>query len=83
MSTTGTRARDSALDTALSWGELPELSSADRLALRLGVALILRAQHHAERLARAEQARLGRADELAARSRDTTFASRHRSGPTW
>ncbi len=83
MSTTRTRDSDQALHTALGYGELPELTTTDRLALRLGVALILRAQRHAERMDRAEHARRNRAAELAAQSRDTTFEHRSQAGPTW
>jgi hypothetical protein len=83
MSTTRTRDSDQALGTALGWGELPELTPTDRFALRLGLALILWGQRHAERLDRAEQARRSRAAELAAQSRDTTFEHRSQAGPTW
>ena len=83
MSTTRTRESDLALGTALGYGELPELTSTDRFALRLGLALILWGQRHAERLDRAEHARRNSAAELAAQSRDTAFAHRSQAGPTW
>ena len=83
MSTTRTQERDQALGTALSLGDLPELSTTDRVALRLGVALILRAQRHAEQQERAEQARRNLAAELAADARATAFERRHPAGPTW
>lgn len=83
MSTTRTSDRELALDTALRWGDLPELSTTDRFALRLGLALILRAQRHAERLERAEQASRSGAAECAAQSRDTALAHRTQAGPTW
>ncbi|GAA2754443.1 hypothetical protein [Amnibacterium kyonggiense] len=83
MSTTRTRERDQALGTAISLGELPELSATDRVALRLGVALILRAQRHAELQERAEQARRTGVAGLAAAARTTAFERRHPAGPTW
>ena len=83
MSTTRTQERDHALGTALGAGDLPELTTTDRFALRLGLALILWGQRHAEQQERAEHARRSRAAECAARSRDTTFEHRHQSGPTW
>ena len=83
MSTTRTRDSDQALGTALGFGELPELTTTDRLALRLGLALILWGQRHAEQQDRAEHARRSRAAELAAQSRDTTFEHRSQARPTW
>jgi hypothetical protein len=83
MSTTRTRAGDRALGAALGYGELPPLSTTDRLALRVGLALILWGQRHAEAEDRAEQARLSGAAERAARSRDTTLEHRNHAGPTW
>lgn len=83
MSTTRTQERDQALGTALGYGDLPELTTTDRFALRLGLALILWGQRHAEQQDRAEHARRSRAAECAAQSRDTTFEHRHQAGPTW
>lgn len=83
MSTITSRESDRALSTALGSGELPELTTTDRFALRLGVALILRAQRSAERRDRDEQARRSGAAELAAQSRTTTFEHRTQAGPTW
>jgi hypothetical protein len=83
MSTTRTQGREQALETALRWGDLPELSTTDRFALRLGLALILRGQRHAERMERAEYARRNHAAERAAQSRDTAFEHRSQAGPTW
>ncbi|MGT2426753.1 hypothetical protein [Amnibacterium kyonggiense] len=83
MSTTRTRERDQALGTALGLGDLPQLSIADRLALRLGLRLILRAQRHAEHQERAEHARRCRGAELAEAARATAFERRHQAGPTW
>lgn len=83
MSTTRTTAKDRALGTALGYGELPPLSTTDRFALRLGLALILWGQRHAEAAERAEHARRSRAAECAAHARDTTFEHRNHAGPTW
>jgi hypothetical protein len=83
MSTTRTQERDQALGTALSFGALPELTTTDRFALRLGLALILGGQRHAEQQERAEHARRSRASERAAQSRVTTFEHRSQAGPTW
>jgi hypothetical protein len=83
MSTTRTQAGDLALSRALGHGELPPLSTTDRFALRLGLALILWGQRHAEAAERAEHARRSRAAESAAHSRDTTFEHRNHAGPTW
>jgi hypothetical protein len=83
MSTTRTRAGEQALGDAWQWGELPPLSSTDRLALRLGLALILWGQRHAERADRAEHARRNHAAERAERSRDSAFEHRTHAGPTW
>jgi len=83
MSTTRTRTGDRALGTALGYGEPPPLSTTDRLALRLGLALILWGQRHAEAAERAEHARRSRAAECAAASRDSTFEHRNHAGPTW
>jgi hypothetical protein len=83
MSTTRTRTGDQVLGTALGYGELPPLRPADRLALRLGLALILWGHRHAEAAERAEQARRNGAAESAARDRDATFEHRNHAGPTW
>lgn len=83
MSTTRTQERDQALGTALGSGDLPELTTTDRFALKLGLALILWGQRHAERLERAEQARRSGAAERAAQFRDSTFEHRRQAGPTW
>jgi len=68
-------------------GELPPLDVADRAALRVGLALILWGQRHdaARRTAaaRTEASRRSRADEDAARVRDTAFEHRSHAGPTW
>jgi hypothetical protein len=76
-----------ALEPARWEGELPPLGTADRVALRLGLALILWGQRHdaSHRLAeaRAEASRRTRADERAARSRDAAFEHRSHAGPTW
>jgi hypothetical protein len=83
MSTTRTQASEQALRVALGRDELPPLSAADRVALRVGLALILRGQRRAEAAERAEQARRSNAVERAAQSRDTTFEHRSHAGPTW
>jgi hypothetical protein len=83
MSTTRTQERDRALGTALSFGDLPELTTTDRFALRLGLALILWGQRHAEQLDRAEHARRSLAAERADQARETAFERRHPAGPTW
>lgn len=83
MSTTRTPTSEQSLGAALGYGELPPLRTTDRLALRLALALILRAQRHAEAAERDEQARRSRASELAAHHRDTTFEHRSQAGPTW
>ncbi|MBW4042101.1 MAG: hypothetical protein HIU86_08225 [Acidobacteria bacterium] len=83
MSTTRTRDSDEALGIALGSEELPELTTADRLALRIGLALILWGHRHGLQQDRVEFARRSRAGELAAGSRDTTFEHRSQAGPTW
>jgi hypothetical protein len=67
--------------------ELPPAAPADRLALVLGLQLLLwgerRRQERGARAARGEQARRsGAAGRSAAASR-STFEQRSRSGPTW
>lgn len=83
MSTTRTPTSEQSFGTALGLGELPPLSTSDRFALRLALALILRAQRHAEAAERAEHARRSGAAERAAQHRDTTFEHRSQAGPTW
>lgn len=67
--------------------ELPELTTADRVALAVGARLILRAERHgvrrAERAARTEQARTARAEATAAMASRSTFEHRAGAGPTW
>lgn len=66
--------------------QLPPLATIDRLALRLGLALILWGQQHAERdvrtgrSARVEQARRSGAADRAAGDRAATFAHRMQAG---
>jgi hypothetical protein len=87
MSTTRTRPSETSLDQALdhAWrqGELPPLTTTDRLALRLGLALILWGQRHAEQAERLEHARRSGAADRAGRDRDRTFEHRQHAGPTW
>ncbi len=64
-------------------GELPALTTLDRIALRLGVALILWGQRHAEQALRTEQARRSRATDRAASDRDAALTRRTQAGPTW
>ena len=82
MSTTRTRTSPALVDQ-WRFGELPPLTATDRLALRLGLALILWGQRHAERADRAEHARRSRAAERAERARDAAFEHRSHAGPTW
>ena len=72
-----------ALDTTWRDGELPPLTTVDRVALRLGVRLILWGQRHAERTERAEQARRSGAAEQAAADARAAFERRTAAGPTW
>ena len=83
MSTTRTQVSEQALGRALGHGDLPPLSTTDRLALRLGVALILWGQRHVEAADRAEHARRSRAAASAAHSRDIALEHRSHAGPTW
>jgi hypothetical protein len=83
MSTTRTRSSDQSLVDQWRFGDLPPLTATDRFALRLGLALILWGQRHAERTERAEHARINRAAETAAASRDSAFEHRSHAGPTW
>lgn len=80
MPTTHAELDERALARAHSHGDLPALTTADRLALRIGVALILRTERHA---ARHEQAR--DADALAAGRADSAvraaFEHRAAAGP--
>jgi hypothetical protein len=68
-------------------GDLPALTAMDRAALVIGTRLILRAEHararRAEQSARAEQARITRAEARAASMADTAFEHRATAGPTW
>lgn len=83
MSTTRTRTSDTALVDQWRSGELPPLTTTDRFALRLGLALILWGQRHAERTDRAEHARRNQAAERAEQARDAAFEHRSHAGPTW
>lgn len=83
MSTTRTRTSDQALVDPWRFGELPPLATTDRIALRLGLALILWGQRHAERADRAEHARRSQAAEHAEQSRASAFEHRSHAGPTW
>lgn len=89
MSSTRTRTSDLSLGEHWRPGALPPLTTTDRLALRLGLALLLwsqrRAEHRArlDRADRAESSRRNRAADRAAHARDTTFERRFRSGGTW
>jgi hypothetical protein len=80
MSTTRTRER--VLDETWREGDLPPLSSADRLALRVGLALILWGQRHADTDGRAEHTRRVRAAEDVAQARDAALTRRLHAGPT-
>lgn len=71
------------LDTAWRNGELPALTTIDRIALRLGLRLILWGQRSTERAERAEQARSTRAAFRASTARSDAFERRAFSGPTW
>ena len=84
MSTT-TRTRTSGTALVDQWrsSELPPLATTDRIALRLGLALILWGQRHAERTDRAEHARRNQAAERAEHARDAAFEHRSHAGPTW
>lgn len=83
MSTTRTRTSDTALVDQWRFSELPPLTTTDRFALRLGLALILWGQRHAERADRAEHARRNQAAERAEHARDAAFEHRSHAGPTW
>ncbi len=83
MPTVHTLQGERALETEWRDGELPPLTTIDRLALRLGLLLILRAQHGADRVERAEQARISAAASRATASRGDAFERRAASGPTW
>jgi hypothetical protein len=83
MSDTRTRSAEQRLGTIRDVDELPPLSTADRLALRLGLALLLWSRRHVDREERAEHARRSDAAACAARSRDTALTRRHHAGPTW
>jgi hypothetical protein len=67
--------------------ELPPVAPADRLALVLGLQLLLwgerRRQERGVRAARSEQARRSGAADRAATASRSTFEVRGRSGPTW
>jgi hypothetical protein len=89
MSTTRTSTSDLSLGRRRPPDELPPLTATDRLALRLGLALLLWGQQRAERRARldgaerAESSRRSRAADRAAHARDTAFEHRQHAGPTW
>lgn len=62
-------------------GDLPSLTTVDRIALRVGVRLILWGQRHAERAERDDRARRsGAAEQAAADARDV-FERRVAAGP--
>ncbi|MFD1722558.1 hypothetical protein [Amnibacterium endophyticum] len=69
--------------TAQRFGELPALSTVDRVALRLGLALILWGQQHAERQELAATAQRNRAAERASADVRDALERRAWSGPTW
>ena len=71
------------LDTEWRNGDLPDLTTVDRIALRLGLHLILWGQRHAEAAERAEQARSARAGDRAESARGAAFERRAQSGPIW
>jgi hypothetical protein len=83
MSTTSPRTSDQALVDPWRSGELPPLTTSDRVALRLGLALILWGQRHADRAERAEHARVNHAAERAEQARASAFEHRSHAGPTW
>ena len=77
------RQYERALDGTWREGELPSLTTVDRLALRVGVRLILWGQRNVEREERAEQARRCGAAEQAESEARAAFERRAASGPTW
>ena len=89
MSTTRTSATQRTQRSVQRYDHLPALTTSDRLALRLGLALVLWAQRreeHAARLLRtdrAEQSRRSGAAHRAAADRDRVFEHRQHAGPTW
>lgn len=83
MLTTHAPEDERALDTARHDGDLPQLSAVDRIALKVGVALILWGRQHAERQDRAATARWSGAAEDAAADRRLALEHRAASGTTW
>lgn len=83
MSTTSTRTSGTAVADPWRSSELPPLTTTDRFALRLGLALILWGQRHVERTDRAEHARRNRAADRAQHARDAAFEHRTHAGPAW
>lgn len=79
MSTT--RTRGPALDETWRQDDLPPLTTLDRPALRIGLALIARGQRRPE-AERAEHARRDRAAADVARIRDAALTHRFHAGPT-
>jgi len=75
------------LDAAQRLHELPRAAFADRLALTLGLQLLLRQERSLrrrdDRAARAELARRSGAGARAADDRRSTFEHRTWAGPTW
>ncbi|WP_375389030.1 hypothetical protein [uncultured Amnibacterium sp.] len=67
--------------------EPPRLAPAERLALRLGLRLLLREERRravrADTIARTEQTRRTRAARQADDAADRTFEHRTWAGPTW
>lgn len=83
MPTTHAQQYERALDSSWRTGDLPALTTVDRVALRLGLVLILWGQRHAERADRVEQARRSSAREAAEAQARDAFERRTWSGPTW
>lgn len=81
MSTTRTRVAPRASVTPLAPMELPRLRVADRLALRVGLALIVWGRRHARLDEHAVQSRRVAAAAAAARATDERL--RLQAGPTW
>lgn len=87
MNTTSTDTIERRQEAELRLQELPQLAPADRLALTLGLRLLLweerRSERRAEQSGRIEQMRRTRADRHADGAARAAFEHRAWAGPTW
>lgn len=71
------------VDDAWREHEPPPLAAAERLALHVGLQLLLWSRRSGERADRAEQARRNRGGDHAAAAAQDVFVRRTAAGPIW